>query len=184
MLAACQLKGSMVIEFGTRSIGMLAGVDHATAARALRELREENDPFLELLDSPRDPASKRSKARGDQYLVRVPGAYAEVAAWHRWRPGRIGVHQVFRAAGGSAAALVYEQLDAGPVRTMDLPVMTGLSSTAVNTALAELAAHGLAVRGHGGWRRGPADPDELAAQLGVLEALAEIQAEYKEERKK
>lgn len=174
LAAAAQMTGSVVIEFGTRAVGMLAGVDHCTAARVLRELREEPDPFIVLLEG-------RRGVRGDLYLLRVPDEYAEAARWRRWRPGRIGVHQVFRALGG-AAALVCEQLTSEPVRTMDLPVMTGLSPTAVSMALAELGAHGIAVRGRGGWRRGPADLDELAARLGIPEQLAELQAQYRKER--
>jgi hypothetical protein len=181
--AAAQLSGGMVIEFGTRSLGMLACLDHSTVARVLQELRDEDDAFIELMDSGRDPGSKRSQALGDLYLLRIPEAYVTAAAWRRWRPGRMGVHPVFRVLGGPAA-LVYEQLGAEPVRTIDLPVLTGLSATAVSSALADLAVHALAARGPGGWRRGAATADSVADRLGVPELLRKLQDRYRLERQK
>jgi hypothetical protein len=174
LAAAAQMTGSTVIEFGTRSLGMLACLDHSTVARVLREVCAEDDPYLELLEG-------RRGVRGDLYMLRVPQAHSDAAAWWRWRPGRLGVHPVFRILGG-AAALVCEQLTSGPVRSIDLPVLTGLSATTVSTALADLAAHAIAVRGPGGWRRGPASLDEVAGQLGVPEVLAALQARYRKER--
>ncbi len=174
LAAAAQMTGSAVIEFGTRSLGLLACLDHSTVARVLRELRAEDDPFVVLLE-------ERRGLRGDLYLLRIPDACAAAAAWGRWRPGRIGVHPVFRVLGG-AAALVCEQLTGEPVRTMDLPGLTGLSATAVSTAVAGLAAHGIAARGPGGWRRGPASLDQAAQELGVPGLLEELQARYRRER--
>jgi len=175
LAAAAQMSGSMVIEWGTRSLGMLAGLDHSTVSRILCELRDEEDPFLELL-------ADRRGLRADLYLLRIPAQYAEAAAWRRWRPGRIGVHPVFRAVGGAAAALVYEQLTSGPVRTADLPALTGLSATAVSTALADLAAEAIAARTPRGWQRGPADLDQVAVRLGVPSMLADIAARNTRDR--
>ena len=188
--AAAQMTGSTVIEFGTRALAIQAGLDHSTVARVLREVREEDDPYLDLLEERRGRGTfgltrrerRRRGLRGDLYMLRIPEAYADAAAWGRWRPGRLGVHPVFRALGGGPAVLVYEQLTSGPVRAIDLEVLTGVSATAVSTALADLAAHGIAVRGPGGWRRGPADLDEIAADLGVPEALEALQARYRHER--
>jgi hypothetical protein len=172
--AAAQMSGRTAVEFGTRSLGLLACLDNSTVARVLRELCKEDDPFLVLLEGGRG-------LRGDLYLLRIPETYAVAAAWRRWRPGRIGVHPAFRVLGG-AAALVCEQLTGVPVRTNDLPVLTGLSASTVSTALASLARHGIAARGPGGWRRGPAGLDEVADQLRVPEVVAEIQARYRRER--
>jgi hypothetical protein len=85
------------------------------------------------------------------------------------------VHPVFRVLGG-AAALVHAQLAGEPVRTTDLPVLTGLSTTTVSGALAELAAHGIAERGPEGWRRAPVGLDDVAARLGVPEILQALPA--------
>jgi hypothetical protein len=174
LAAAAQMTGGTETEFGTRSLGMLACLDHSTVAQVLRELREEPDPFVDLVAGHRG-------VRGDLYALRIPEEYATAAAWRRWRPGRLGVHPVFRVLGG-AAALVLEQLAREPARAMDLPLLTGLSATAVSEALADLGAHGLAERGPGGWRRGPADLDDVAAQLGVPEILAALQDRYRRER--
>lgn len=176
LAAAAQLTGSVVIEFGARSLGLLACLDHSTVARVLAELREENDPYLELLQRGRG-------LRADLYALRIPEAHASAAAWRRWRPGRFGVHPVFRVLGG-AAALLCEQLTAEPVRTTDLPDLTGLSATTVSEALAELAAHGIAVRERQGWRRGPAALGDVAEQLGVPELIEALQARYRDERER
>jgi hypothetical protein len=174
LAAAAQMSGSTTIEFGTRSLGMLACLDHSTVARVLRELRDEDDPFIVLLRPGR-------RERADLYELRIPDSCSEAAAWRRWRPGLIGVHPVFRVLGG-AAALVCEQLLGEPVRTVDLPHLTGLSATAVGTALADLAACGVAARGPGGWRRGPASLDDVADRLGVPELLVGLQARHRRER--
>jgi hypothetical protein len=173
--AAAQMTGSTLVEFGCRSLGLLACVDHSTVARVLAELCAEEDPYLVRLES-------RRGLRGDLYMLRVPAAYADAAAWSRWRPGRLGVHPVFRVLGG-AAALVCEQLASAPVRAIDLPVLTGLAATTVSTALAALAGHGIAVRGPAGWHRGPADLDDVAALLGIPEMLAAILARHRQERR-
>lgn len=62
-------------------------------------------------------------------------------------------------------------------------MLTGLSSTAVSVALAGLAEHGLAERGPGAWRRGPADLGAVSVVLGVPALLAALQARYRAERK-
>ncbi len=181
MLAAAQMRGSLVVDFGCRSLAILACCDHTTVARALQQLRDEPDPFIELLDSSRHPGSTRGKTLGDLYMLRVPAACAEAAAWRSWRPGRFGVHPVFHAIGGTAA-LVCEQLASESVRSTDLPGLTGLSPTATNAALTELASHGIAQRGPGGWVRGPVSLDDAAARLGVPEILANLQAEHCRDR--
>jgi DNA-binding transcriptional ArsR family regulator len=179
---AAQMSGSMLIEFGTRSLAMGAALDHSTVARVLRELCAEDDPYLVLLDSGQDRTSKRSRAQGDLYQLRIPDSGVMAAEWRRWRPGRIGPHPVWHVL-GHPAALTLEQLSGAPVRGCDLPILTGMSASTVTKALAALGEHGLAVRGPGGWRRGPATLDEVAEQLGVPEILAALAARYREERR-
>jgi hypothetical protein len=173
--AASVLADSTTTEFGTRSLGLLSGLDHSTVARVLRELRDEQDPFVDLVEAHRG-------LRGDLYQLRIPEAYATAAAWRRWRPGRLGVHPVFRVLGG-VAALTWEQLTAEPTMTCELQQLAGASPTAVSDALRELGAHGLAERVPGGWRRGPASADDVAAALGVPELVAALQVRYRKERK-
>jgi DNA-binding transcriptional ArsR family regulator len=175
LAAAAQMRGSMVIDFGTRSLGLLAGVDHSTVAQVLRELRAEHDPFVVLEEC-------HHGIRADKYRLVIPASCSVAAAWRRWRPGRFGVHPAFRVLGG-AAALVCEQLTAEPVRALDLPLLTGLSPSTVSMALTRLAEHGIAVRGPGGWQRGPARLDEVAEILDVPELLARIQARNRDQRR-
>lgn len=57
---AAMKSGSRVIEFGTRSLDVAAGVDHTTVAAHLRMLREERDPLIDLIEGDRG-------LRGDLY---------------------------------------------------------------------------------------------------------------------
>jgi hypothetical protein len=182
--AAAQMIGSTTIEFGTRSLAMLAGVDHSTVARVLREVREEPDSYLDLMQTSTGPGREpaRSRLRGDLYRLRIPDQFSEASNWPRWRRGLLGVHPVFRILGGPAA-LVFEQLTtSGPTRTSDLPVLTGLSRSTVSAALAVLGSEGLAQRLRGGWSRGPADPDDIADRLGVPQILADVAARHRSQR--
>ena len=45
-----------------------------------------------------------------------------------------------------------------------------------------LAEHGLAERGQGGWRRGPANLDDVAESTGAAALQAEREAGYKQDR--
>jgi hypothetical protein len=174
LAAAAVLGNSMTIEFGTRSLGLLCNLDHSTVAKVLRELRAEPEPFVDLIEAHRG-------LRGDLYQLRIPDRYVTAAAWRRWKPGRLGVHPVFRVLGG-VAALTWEQLAGEPVMTCDLQLLAGASATAVSEALCELAEHGLAERVPGGWRRGPVTADEAAARLSVPELIADLQERYRRER--
>ncbi|GIH97396.1 hypothetical protein ACFFMN_22740 [Planobispora siamensis] len=176
ILRAAQQRRSTVVGFGVRNLALLCGLNESTVAKALRTLREESDPFIELVRVHR-------AEHADTYRLVIPEGYAEAARWRRWQPGRLGgVHPVFRVLGGPAA-FVHEQLTVdAPVATFEVQALTGLSATAVSTGLRALAEHGLAERRAGGWVRGPADPDEVARQLGVPELVQEIAARYRRER--
>ncbi|MGW0486197.1 hypothetical protein [Nonomuraea sp. NPDC003214] len=176
MLKAAQLCHSMVIGFGVRELGLLAGLDHSTVAKVLKELRDEPDPFVRLV-------GEHHGDWPDYYELVIPAGYAEAAAWRRWQPGRLGgIHPVFRELGGPAA-LIYRMLTDTPVRSFDVPGLAGVSRTAATTGLNALAEQGLAERVDGGWVRGPADPKKVAERLGVYKKVDQIRARYKEERK-
>ena len=51
-----------------------------------------------------------------------------------------------------------------------------LSLSAMSAALQVLAGHGLAVRGRGGWRRGPADLDAVVESTGTAGVQREREA--------
>ncbi len=57
-----------------------------------------------------------------------------------------------------------------------------LSLSATSAALQVLAEHGLAVRGRGGWRRGPADLDAVVESTGTAGLQREREARYKQDR--
>jgi hypothetical protein len=57
-----------------------------------------------------------------------------------------------------------------------------LSLSATSAALQVLAEHGLAVRGRGGWRRGPADLDAVVESTGTADLQREREARYKQDR--
>jgi hypothetical protein len=110
------------------------------------KLRQEFDPFLERLDEdyhPDTPQHDRVRSRhgaaGDRYRLLVPAAYADVAAWRRWKPGKLGaVHPVFRDQLGGPAALVYEHLGVDDTKGLELAQLAGLSPTATNHTLRQL----------------------------------------------
>jgi hypothetical protein len=112
---------------------MLACLDHSTVAPGTAGALRGGRPLPGPDGYPLDPESRRSRALADLYLLRIPESGATAAAWRRWRPGRIGVHPVFRILGGPAA-LTLEQLTGEPVRTFDLPALTGLSALAAGGA--------------------------------------------------
>ena len=57
-----------------------------------------------------------------------------------------------------------------------------LSRSATSAALQVLAGHGLAVRGRGGWRRGPADLDAVVESTSAADLQREREAWYKQDR--
>ncbi|MFI6485485.1 hypothetical protein ACIBH1_46785 [Nonomuraea sp. NPDC050663] len=175
MLKAAQLAQSMVIGFGVRELALLCGLDYSTVAKALKDLRNERDPFIVLVREHRHE-------HADVYQLVVPAAYAEAAAWRRWVPGRLGgIHPVFRELGGPAA-FVYEVLTAAAVRSTDVHLLARISETAAKNALRRLAEEGLAERTPDGWVRGPADAVQVAERLGVYEQIDRIRKRYKQDR--
>jgi hypothetical protein len=176
IVAAAQMAHSTVIDWGTRELGILAGgLDHSTVAKHLKEMRDEDDPVIDLL------GTNRGKM-GDLYALKVPQSATEMASWRRWPPGKLGgIHIVFSELGGSSA-FVYEQLSSEGTRTVDLEHLTGLSRTTVNKALGTMAEHGLAERGGDGWRRGPIALDTVATRLGMEKRIPDLRARYRGER--
>jgi len=141
----------------------------------LRLLRDEDDPLIDLV-------SPRRMARADRYALRIPDRYAESVRWRRRRTGRIeAAHPVFLVLGG-AAALTYQVLGADAARGAEVARAARLSPSAVSAALRVLAEHGLAERGPGGWRRGPADLDDVAESTGAVGLQREREERYRQDR--
>jgi hypothetical protein len=172
---AAMVSGSTVFEFGTRNLSLHSGLSQRTVSRLLVMLREEDDPLIDLV-------SRRQTARADRYQIRIPAMYAESVRWRRRRAGRIdGIHPAFLVLGGMAG-LVHQVLGADPARGAEVARAARLSSSATSAALRVLAEHGLAERGPGGWRRGPANLDEVATSTGAADLHRERAERYRQDR--
>ena len=172
---AAMVSGSSVVEFGTRNLALHSALSHRTVSRVLRILRDEPDPLI-------DWVSPRRLARADRYALRIPAQYADSVRWRRRRAGRIeAAHPVFLMLGGTAA-LVYEALGPEAARGAEMARAARLSASAVSAALRVLAEHGLAERGPGGWRRGPAALADVAESTGAADLHRERAERYRQDR--
>jgi hypothetical protein len=172
---AAMVSGSSVLEFGCRNLALHAALSHRTVARVLELLRNEPDPLVDLV-------SRRQAARADRYQLRIPAAYAESVRWRRRRAGRVdAIHPAFLVLGGTAG-LVHQVLDGTEARGAEVARAARLSPTATSAALRVLAEHGLAECGRGGWRRGRAVLDDVAASTGAAEIHRERAERYRQDR--
>jgi DNA-binding transcriptional ArsR family regulator len=172
---AAMVSGSSVLEFGCRNLALHAALSHRTVARVLELLRDEPDPLVDLV-------SRRQAARADRYQLRIPAAYAESVRWRRRRAGRVdAIHPAFLVLGGTAG-LVHQVLDGTEARGAEVARAARLSPSAVSSALRTLAEHGLAERGPGGWRRGPASLDDVATSTGAADLHRKRAERYKQDR--
>jgi hypothetical protein len=172
---AAMVSGSSTIEFGTRNLALYSALSHRTVARVLVLLANEADPLIDLV-------SPRRLARADRYVLRIPGRYAGSVRWRRRRAGRIeAAHPAFLALGGTSA-LVYQVLDQAGARGAEVARAARLSAPATSAALRVLAGHGLAERGPGGWRRGPAALADVAESTGAADLQREREERYRQDR--
>jgi DNA-binding transcriptional ArsR family regulator len=176
--AAAHMTASRFVEFGDRSIAVATGLDHTTVGFHLRALRAENDPLVTLVERGRG-------TKGDLYMLSIPEGVRAAAEDLTWRKGKIHpLRPVFREL-GLPAAFVYEALEAKPgLTTAELVAQTRLSRTAVSESLEVLAAWNMITRND---RRSwmivaTTSLQELAEQLGVLEAVASQLQKYRVER--
>lgn len=158
-----------LLDVGCRTFASALGKHHGTVARLLRILESASDGIL----------TKVADARGrnaDTYLVQLPQHFEQLARDLSWRTGKIyGIRPVFRVL-GDVAALVYESIERGRVSptTADIVRSTGLSRSAVDKALAEMAAHNMIERTGGRWFLVAATGlSDLARRLGALDDAAE-----------
>jgi hypothetical protein len=172
---AAMVSGSSVVEFGTRNLSLHSALSYRTVARVLVLLANEPDPLIDLV-------SPRRMARADRYSLRIPGRYADSVRWRRRRAGRIeAAHPVFLKLGGTSA-LVYQALDQAETRGAEVARTARLSASATSAALRLLAEQGLAERGPGGWRRGPAALAVVAESTGAADLQREREERYKQDR--
>ena len=172
---AAMVSGLSTIEFGTRNLALHSALSHRTVSRVLRILRDEADPLIDLV-------SPRRMARADRYVLRIPDRHADSVRWRRRRAGRVdAIHPVFLVLGGTAG-LVHQVLDGNEARGAEVARAARLSPSAVSSALRTLAEHGLAERGRGGWRRRPANLDDVAESTGAADLHRERAERYKQDR--
>ncbi|MFC0862327.1 hypothetical protein ACFHYQ_08460 [Sphaerimonospora cavernae] len=173
---AAQMRGSLTVEFGVRSLSIASGLHWTTVADVLVLLRSEDDPLIDLV-------TNGEGVRADVYQLRVPEAYRKDAAWRRWRAGLIeGIHPAFWELSGPSA-LLYEVLSTEETKAGELVRLSALSDASVWRSLKELAAYGLAVKGERGWRRGEAALEDVAKELGTDKRMAELVELYREQRR-
>ncbi|WP_329430964.1 hypothetical protein OG339_48290 (plasmid) [Streptosporangium sp. NBC_01495] len=173
---AARMDGSTNPAFGVRSLSEMCGLDYTVVSRHLRQLRDEDDPLIDLID----PAAGR---RADRYGLRVPDAYRAEAAWIRFPAGAItSLHPALHALGPSAA-LVYEALSAVQTGPSELSRLARLARSTTCEALRTLAAYQLAAKGETGWMRGERDLGEAAVELGADVTKTERHARYVADRK-
>jgi hypothetical protein len=172
---AAMVSGASVLEFGTRNLALQACLSQRTVSRLLRFLCDEPDPLLDVV-------TKGRMARADRIALRIPDAYADSVRWRCRRAGRIdGIHPAFLVLGGTAG-LVHQVLDGTEARGAEVARAARLSPSATSAALRVLAEHGLAIRGRGGWCRGPADLDDVADATGAADLQREREERYKKDR--
>lgn len=173
--------GSTLTATGVRGLSLATGISPQTAAALLRELAQQNDPWITL----------KARARGREaatYELRIPDRYAETVATVRWIPGKARALRPAFEELGAPAALVYEAIEHGHGSSpTTIQLRTGLSRTAVTDALCTLTGWNL-VDGtdtEGYWITSTAtDLERLGERLGITHARATKVATYREQRRR
>lgn len=176
---AAMKSGSRYVAFGARSLSIAAGVDHTTAAAHLRALREEQDPFIDLIES-------RRGLQGDLYQLRIPDGLADRADRAAWPAGRMHALRPAFLELGLPASAIYEALETaqGPVSSFELATMAGIGRSTVYEALETLAAWNLArPERRGRWRIvATTCLTRLAEAWGVLDIVRARISRHRAER--
>lgn len=167
-----------LLDVGCRTFATALGKHHGTIARLLPLLQQASDGIL----------TKVSDARGrdaDVYVIQLPQHFEQLARELSWRSGKIhGIRPVFRVL-GDVAALVYEAIERGRLSPTTATIVrsTGLSRTAVETALGTMSSYNMIERRHGQWRiTAGTSLTALARRLGALEDAAEQIGRHRKQR--
>jgi hypothetical protein len=170
--------GSRYIKPGTRSLTFGSGLlDHSTVAAVLRELRAEEDGWIDLV-------KKGRGHEGDLYELRIPDRYSHLhAAGVPLPSGPLrDVHPVYAELRLSAWR-VLETIEAGARDVAVIAEASGVSRAQVYRLVKVLEAVRLiAPRAAGGWRRTRRTLSAAARSLGVLDGVADRRARYRDER--
>lgn len=175
---AGQKAGSMVLEFGNRSLAIATGLDQATVGKILNRLAQEEHALIDLLK----PAAH---VKAHVYGLVVPEIVRAEASRRTWKKGKIsGIRAAFREL-GLPAAFAYAALEQhdGAVSGRELAVTARLGVQTTYDALATLHAFGLARRTAAGWTIGLTNLDRLAEALGIVELIKVQLDRYRDERR-
>lgn len=167
-----------LLDVGCRTFATAMGKHHGTISRLLPMLQQASDGVL----------TKVSDARGrnaDAYVIQLPQHFEQLARELSWRSGKIhGIRPVFRAL-GDVAALVYESIERGRLSPTTAAIVrsTGLSRTAVETALGAMSSYKMIERRHGQWTiTAGTSLTSLARRLGALDDAAEQISRHRKQR--
>ncbi|WP_427136756.1 hypothetical protein [Pseudarthrobacter sp. S9] len=167
-----------LLDVGCRTFATAMGKHHGTISRLLPTLQQASDGIL----------TKVSDARGrnaDAYVIQLPQHFEQLARELSWRSGKIhGIRPVFRAL-GDVAALVYESIERGRLSPTTAAIVrsTGLSRTAVETALGAMSSYNMIERRHGQWTiTAGTSLTALARRLGAIDDAAEQISRHRKQR--
>ncbi|WP_018685412.1 hypothetical protein [Actinokineospora enzanensis] len=182
---AAQLTGAPTIAQGRRWLSIAAGLlADETVSSALRVLRELPGSPILLVEKGVGPLA-------DRYALVTPRINDEDVPADPAVVARTAVEPVHPAWAviGLAARRVFEVLDRvcpagqGSVRPLDLPELTGMSTSQVYEALIRLAEFDLVERGHGWVRRTTRTLTDVAADHAVDELRAARLERHRAERR-
>jgi hypothetical protein len=167
-----------LLDVGCRTFATALGKHHSTISRLLPMLQQASDGIL----------AKVADARGrnaDTYVIQLPQHFEQLARELSWRSGKIhGIRPVFRVL-GDVAALVYESIERGRLSPTTAAIVrsTGLSRTAVETALSAMSSFNMIERRHGHWSiTAGTSLTALARRLGALDDAAEQISRHRKQR--
>lgn len=176
---AASMVGSTVIAMGVRWHSLATDRARTDAARILRELADEPDPWITLV----------ARGRGilaDEYRLRIPDRHAHSIDTLRWRRGKTQAVRPAFTVLGTPTALLYEAIEHGHgTSRARLARATGLSDDAYRDARDTALAYGLITgNDHDGYElaANDADLERLAEALGALEARSRRIAQHRHER--
>lgn len=173
---AARRRQSTFADFGIRHLSMGGGtvLDPATVAAVLRVLRDEQDPFLLLVQ-------RGTGVDPDIYELRVPDDYIDDLPTEL-PPVSRGIHPVIATFDSIATYRVLRNLGHQGATAPQIATLTRTSVRTVRTVMHELRAAGLARRNATGWFRSRRSLDTAATKRGVRGRLRRIVTVWRTER--
>lgn len=177
LAAAAHTTGTVMVEFGVRSLSLSSPGSASSVSRALAELRNADDPWIVLEQDGRG-------TRADLYSLRIPARYAELAEQTDLVAGKAeALRPVFREL-GAASALVFEAIERGADTVLSASRLSGVSRSTAHEVIAELEAWGLVERDDDGGLVARADRLRMVAErLGVPLVIARMIVRFTAERR-